>query len=565
MGLETATYINQLNPAFPLPNDFIREADDHMRLIKSTLQNTFPNITSAVTATHAELNLLVGQTGFPGPGGIDTHIQFNVGGLTFGGSSNLTFDGTTINAAAITVSGLLLAGGIDVATDVAANTLKLTNATHTGQVLGSGALFLDITAVTAQPAAGVLVGTDTVIINDGGVLSEATMDQIATFTGGGGGAPILTTVGDILAFQLGETRKPVGADGTVLTADSGQSDGLNWVAPAGGGGAFSETAVNNIHSDTLSALTTGNHNFLALDGAGSLMVAGFDNIAIGQNSGAALTNAIENIFMGISSGLANQNGSRNIAIGPRSFTDATSSAESISMGMDAGRAITSGNQNIAIGSQAMGSPISILTGLENIAIGTQSMAGTALAAASRNISIGGDSSGALTSGTDNIAIGQLSLNGVTSGDGNVMLGFQAGLSMTGNSNNNVCIGENAAFTAATTYNNQLIIHSGNSANNDPLIGGDFNTMNVTFGGSIRFSDRADHILTPTNGFGEQWLRSINDGELMFTDETGTDFLLSAIIGPVGVAVTGSRASNSALASLLTNLATLGLITDSSTA
>lgn len=59
------------------------------------------------------------------------------------------------------------------------------NATHTGQVTGATALALDVTAVTAQPASGVIVGTDTIIINDGGVLSEATMTQVQTFVSGG--------------------------------------------------------------------------------------------------------------------------------------------------------------------------------------------------------------------------------------------------------------------------------------------------------------------------------------------------------------------------------------------
>jgi hypothetical protein len=69
--------------------------------------------------------------------------------------------------------------------DVSANTAKVTNATHTGQVTGATTLALDVTAVTAQPASGALIGADTFIVNDGGVLSEATMDQLATFIGAG--------------------------------------------------------------------------------------------------------------------------------------------------------------------------------------------------------------------------------------------------------------------------------------------------------------------------------------------------------------------------------------------
>ena len=55
------------------------------------------------------------------------------------------------------------------------------NATHTGQVIGSGALTLDVTAITAQPAHGTIVAADTIISNDGGVISEATFTQMDTY------------------------------------------------------------------------------------------------------------------------------------------------------------------------------------------------------------------------------------------------------------------------------------------------------------------------------------------------------------------------------------------------
>jgi hypothetical protein len=42
-------------------------------------------------------------------------------------------------------------------------------------------LVLDITAVTAQPASGAIVAADTIITNDGGVLSEATFTQLLAF------------------------------------------------------------------------------------------------------------------------------------------------------------------------------------------------------------------------------------------------------------------------------------------------------------------------------------------------------------------------------------------------
>lgn len=57
MGLEAGTYINSLNASNPVgASDPKSQGDDHLRLIKSTIKNTFPNITGAVTLTHTQLN-----------------------------------------------------------------------------------------------------------------------------------------------------------------------------------------------------------------------------------------------------------------------------------------------------------------------------------------------------------------------------------------------------------------------------------------------------------------------------------------------------------------------------
>jgi hypothetical protein len=62
MGLETGTYIDSLNSSNPTAGDAVSEGDDHLRLIKSTVKATFPNLSGAVTSTQAELNLLDGVT-----------------------------------------------------------------------------------------------------------------------------------------------------------------------------------------------------------------------------------------------------------------------------------------------------------------------------------------------------------------------------------------------------------------------------------------------------------------------------------------------------------------------
>jgi hypothetical protein len=62
MALETGTYISDLVITNPLGTDQKSTADDHLRLIKSTIKSTFPNINSAVNPTPAQMNFLVGVT-----------------------------------------------------------------------------------------------------------------------------------------------------------------------------------------------------------------------------------------------------------------------------------------------------------------------------------------------------------------------------------------------------------------------------------------------------------------------------------------------------------------------
>lgn len=63
MALETATYISDLNTSNPDGStDTVSTLDDHVKLIKSTLKTTFPNVTGAVTPTHTVLNYMLGVT-----------------------------------------------------------------------------------------------------------------------------------------------------------------------------------------------------------------------------------------------------------------------------------------------------------------------------------------------------------------------------------------------------------------------------------------------------------------------------------------------------------------------
>lgn len=63
MAIETATYISDLNVSNPPGSDPVGQADDHIRLVKSAIKATFPNISGPVTSTHTQLSLGVIPTG----------------------------------------------------------------------------------------------------------------------------------------------------------------------------------------------------------------------------------------------------------------------------------------------------------------------------------------------------------------------------------------------------------------------------------------------------------------------------------------------------------------------
>jgi len=62
MPIESATFISQLNTANPEISDAYSTADDHIRLIKATLRNTFVDVSSEVSASAGEFNFLKGVT-----------------------------------------------------------------------------------------------------------------------------------------------------------------------------------------------------------------------------------------------------------------------------------------------------------------------------------------------------------------------------------------------------------------------------------------------------------------------------------------------------------------------
>jgi len=237
MGLETATYISGLNASNPVhATDQVGEGDDHIRLIKSTLLNTFPNVTGAMTASHTELNLLDGVASKTGTGALvladAPTMTLNASMLTAGSiadarvpASNVTQHVASLNhdallnfvanehidhsAVSITAGGGLTGGGTIAATrslDVGAGTGITVNANdvainqgfapnwtgiHTFQndVLFDEDLevagILKLSAFQTGPSWG--SAQNNVVINDGVNvyrMSSSTSVNVSGFTGG---------------------------------------------------------------------------------------------------------------------------------------------------------------------------------------------------------------------------------------------------------------------------------------------------------------------------------------------------------------------------------------------
>jgi hypothetical protein len=83
-------------------------------------------------------------------------------------------------------------------------------------------------SATANVNTALPIGTANQVlrVNSGGTAPEwaTTADQTP-----------LTTKGDLFGFDTADARIPIGTNGHILTADSTQSLGLKWAAPAGGG------------------------------------------------------------------------------------------------------------------------------------------------------------------------------------------------------------------------------------------------------------------------------------------------------------------------------------------
>jgi len=189
MALETGSFIDSLNASNPAATDALSQADDHLRLIKSTVKATFPNVSGAVTATHTELNLIDGVTA--------STAELNIlDGVTSTASELNILDGVTSTAAELNLLDGSTAGTVVASKAIVADGNKDIsggrNITITGQI---DAATLDISGngdIDGTLDVGVLdlgnwtidqVGSDLRFLYDGTAKFKITSAGVITATG----------------------------------------------------------------------------------------------------------------------------------------------------------------------------------------------------------------------------------------------------------------------------------------------------------------------------------------------------------------------------------------------
>jgi len=104
MAIEAATYVAQLDKTLPQGTSSPTEGDDHLRKIKETLTNTFPNALGVVSATHADLSAVAGGAG----SGASLNVAAQIAGTYSAKAASTAFVGDAVAAASVANSGPLV-------------------------------------------------------------------------------------------------------------------------------------------------------------------------------------------------------------------------------------------------------------------------------------------------------------------------------------------------------------------------------------------------------------------------------------------------------------------------
>jgi microcystin-dependent protein len=285
--LETASFISGLVPSNPASSDGLNQADDHLRLIKSTVKATFPNIAGAVTASDTQLNTLLSQllgtTAYTAPLG-----TVGAPSYSFLGDTDTGWYSPGANQAALAVGG---ANAITVAADKTATFAGAVTAT--GPISGPGAI----------PIGGMLMWlTDTLPTGNGvwcwangGTLSRTALgagkelfDRIGTTYGAGDGSTTFNVINMQEVAPVGKsTMGGAASPGLLASISAGLKAALNGLFGTDTTTLTASQIPSITSSASVSGTLTGSTSSVDLNAAGSSTGGGQFPINVVNSQGAA--------------------------------------------------------------------------------------------------------------------------------------------------------------------------------------------------------------------------------------------------------------------------------------
>ena len=188
MALESGTYISDLVITNPASTDSKSEGDNHLRLIKSAIKATFPNITGEVTATQAQINTAGSYSGaivgrnkiINGNFGINQRAYVSGAATTAGqytldrwkvtGTGGVTFS-TTANKTTVTIAGAQTMQQIIEGLNLESGTYVLSwEGTAQGRIAGGSY------GASGTVTASITGGTDTTIEFNAGTVARVQLE-----------------------------------------------------------------------------------------------------------------------------------------------------------------------------------------------------------------------------------------------------------------------------------------------------------------------------------------------------------------------------------------------------
>lgn len=242
MGLETGTYIDDLVATNPVHTDGLNQTDAHLRLIKTVLLNTFPNMEGVVTASYSDLN---GITGFMTKGSGVAEVPIPTSSTTTGGSLVLTGAGTNPNITLQNLNGVLtiLSGTTVIATLDTSGNLTATAAVNGASIKQAGNPLLPSGMIMKWSGAANAIPAGFVLCNG----SNSTPDLQDCFIIG---------AGDV--YSVAQTGGAVSASVTTSTAGSHNHTGT--------------VDTQGAHVHNISVASAGSHNHGGTDEGYALQV-----------------------------------------------------------------------------------------------------------------------------------------------------------------------------------------------------------------------------------------------------------------------------------------------------